>query len=223
LLGESYRRCRTNLELSAATPFKTLLVASGQAGDGKTSMACNLAAAFAAKYEHVLLIDGNLRQPSVHIAFSSDSSRDEDCPCGLAELLLGECTQQEAIQPSDVTGLDLLCAGRAIPNPAELLASQGMKDLIQSLAKEYDRIILDSPPVLLVSDAKMLARLADATVVLFHAAATKRGAAERTLFELEEVGGRVAGCVLFGVEAMKGGYFRQQYRAYRRYLKTQRA
>ena len=69
LLGESYRRCRTNLELSAGEPFKTLLVASGQAGDGKTSMACNLAAAFAAKYERVLLIDGNLRQPSLHIAF----------------------------------------------------------------------------------------------------------------------------------------------------------
>jgi Mrp family chromosome partitioning ATPase len=119
--------------------------------------------------------------------------------------------------------LDLILAGSPAPNPAELLAGRRMKDLIERAAKEYDRIILDSPPVLLVSDAKMLARLADATVLLCNAATTKRGAAERTIFELEEVGANLVGCVLFGAEALKGGYFRQQFRAYRRYLKPQRA
>ncbi len=72
LIGECYRRCRTNLDLSAEDAFKTLLVASGQPGDGKTSVACNLAEAFVAKYERVLLIDGNLRQPSLHLAFPSE-------------------------------------------------------------------------------------------------------------------------------------------------------
>lgn len=220
LLGESYRRCRTNLELLAGEPFKTLVVTSGHGGDGKTSLACNLAAAFAAKYERVLLLDGNLRQPTVHVAFPA---QDEGSPCGLTNVLIGECTWQEALRPSPTAGLDLLCAGRPLPNPAELLAGPCMKDLIETVARQYDRIIIDSPPVLLVSDAKMLARLADATLVLFNAATTKRGAAERTVFELEEVGAHVVGCVLFGAEAMKGGYFRQQYRAYRRYLKPQRA
>jgi succinoglycan biosynthesis transport protein ExoP len=223
LLGESYRRCRTNLELSAGEPFKTLLVASGQAGDGKTSVACNLATAFAAKYERVLLIDGNLRQPSLHIAFPRDSAPSDHPRVGLTNLLVGECTYQEAITPSSLAGLDLIYAGPPMPNPAELLAGHRMKELIESVAREYDRVVLDSPPVLLVSDVKMLARLVDATLLVFNAATTKRGAAERTIFELEEVGAPLVGCVLFGAEAMKGGYFRQQFRAYRRYLKPQRA
>ncbi len=222
LLGESYRRCRTNLELSSPDPFKTLLIASGHPGDGKTSMACNLAAAFAAKYEKVLLIDGNLRQPSLHIAFSSDEPSDRD-QIGLTSLLLGDCTIPEAVRPSNIAGLDLILAGPPAANPAELLASHPMKDLIESVAREYDRIIIDSPPVLLVSDVKILARLVDATLLLFNAATTRRGAAERAIFEFEEVGAHLVGCVLFGAEAMKGGYFRQQFRAYRRYLKPQRA
>jgi capsular exopolysaccharide synthesis family protein len=223
LLGESYRRCRTNLESSADKPFKTLLVASGQAGDGKTSMACNLAGAFAAKYERVLLIDGNLRQPSVHVAFPSEASESDHCEFGLAHLLRGECTYREAVRPSNVAGLDLVCAGPPTSNPAELLAGRRMKELIEAAAKDYDRVIIDSPPVLLVSDAKILAQLADAALVLFNAATTKRGAAERTIFELEEVGANVVGCILFGAAPMKGGYFRQQFRAYRRYLKPQQA
>ncbi len=222
LLGESYRRCRTNLELSAGEPFRTLLVASGQAGDGKTSLACNLAAAFAAKYERVLLIDANLRQSSLHIVFPPDPSSKGRC-LGLTNLLMEECNYQEAIRPSAVAGLDLIDAGSPVPNPAELLASPLMKDLVESIIGEYDRIIIDSPPVLLVSDVKMLARLADATLLVFNAAMTRWGVAERTIFEFEEVGARVVGCVLFGAEAMKGGYFRQQFRAYRRYLKPQRA
>ncbi len=220
LLGESYRRCRINLELSSPEPFKTLLIASGHPGDGKTSMACNLAAAFAAKYEKVLLIDGNLRQPSLHIAFSSDEPSGA-AQIGLTSLLVGDCTVPEAIRPSNIAGLDLILAGPPTPNPAELLTSHRLKELIESVAKEYDRIIIDSPPVLLVSDVKILARLVDATLLLFNAATTRRGAAERTIFEFQEVGAHLVGCVLFGAEAMKGGYFRQQFRAYRRYLKPQ--
>jgi succinoglycan biosynthesis transport protein ExoP len=221
LLGESYRRCRTNLELSDGEPFKTLLVASGQPGDGKTSMACNLAAAFAAKYERVLLIDANLRQPSLHIVFPPDPSSLQP-QVGLTNLLMDECMYQEAIRPSAVAGLDLIDAGSPMPNPAELLAGPRMEEVIETVARAYDRIIIDSPPVLLVSDVKILARLAEATLLVFNAGVTRWGVAERTIFEFEEVGAKVVGCVLFGAEAMKGGYFRQQFRAYRRYLKPQR-
>jgi len=98
-----------------------------------------------------------------------------------------------------------------------------MKDLIEDVAQDYDRVIIDSPPVLLVSDVKILAKLVSATVLVFNATATRRGAAERTLAELQDVGANVIGCVLFRAEAMKGGYFRQQFKAYRRYLKAQLA
>ncbi len=218
LLGECYRRCRTNLDLSADESFKTLLIAGGQPGDGKTSVACNLAEAFAAKYEKVLLIDCNLRQPALQEAFPSEESQ-----FGLTSVLTGECEYEQAVKASGVPGLNLIDAGSPSSNPAELLASLRMKELIEAAAKDYDRVILDTPPVLLVSDVKLLARLADATLLVFNATRTKRGAAERTIFELQDVGANVVGCVLFGVEAMKGGYFRQQFKAYRKYLKGQPA
>ena len=98
-----------------------------------------------------------------------------------------------------------------------------MKEVLEGVAQGYDRVVIDSPPVLLVSDVKVLARLVDATLLVFNAARTKRGAAQRTVFELQEVGANVIGGVLFGAEAMKGGYFRQQQKAYRRYLQPQLA
>jgi len=225
LLGESYRKCRTNLDLSSDAPLKTLLVASGSPGDGRTSVACNLASAFVAKFEKVLLIDGNLRQPSLHLAYplkTPDDAAGRHRP-GLTSILTAECDAHEAIHPSGIEGLDLIYAGPPTANPAELLASQRMRELIESVAHNYDRVIIDSPPVLLVSDVKILAKLVNATILVFNAAATKRGAAERTIGELRDVGANVIGCVLFGAEAMKGGYFRQQFKAYRRYLKAQMA
>jgi len=225
LLGESYRRCRTNLDLSGEAGFKTLLIGSGSPGDGKTSLACNLASAFVAKYEKVLLIDANLRQPNLHLAFPRNGSDDagQSRRTGLTSLLTGQCTIEEAIHPSSITGLDLIYAGPPTASPAELLACYRMKEVLESVAQQYDRVVIDSPPVLLVSDVKVLARLVDATLLVFNAGTTKRGAAQRTIFELHEVGANVMGGVLFGAEAMKGGYFRQQYKAYRRYLKPQLA
>jgi succinoglycan biosynthesis transport protein ExoP len=225
LLGECYRRCRTNLELSTPEGFKSLLVASGQAGDGKSLVACNLAAGFVAKFERVLLIDGNLRQPSLHVAFPRGAAEadNDQRRLGLTNFLMGNSPAREIIRPSGMAGLDLIYAGPPALNPAELLASHRMRELVAALAKHYDRVIIDSPPVLLISDVKILARLVDATLVVLNAATTRRGAAQRTLLELQDVGANIAGCVLFGVTAMKGGYFRQQFRAYRRYLKAQLA
>ncbi|MEN6578777.1 MAG: polysaccharide biosynthesis tyrosine autokinase [Phycisphaerales bacterium] len=223
LIGECYRRCRTNLELSFEDAFKTLLVAGGQPGDGRTSVACNLAEAFAAKYERVLLIDTNLRQPGLHLSFPRDAAEGEPMRPGVTDVLTGECSYVDVVTPSGLAGLDVIFAGPPTSNPAELLASHRMKELIESASTEYDRVIIDTPPVLLVSDVKMLARLANVTLLVFNAAVTRRGAAERTLFELQDVGANVVGCVLFGAEAMKGGYFRQQFKAYRRYLKKQLA
>jgi capsular exopolysaccharide synthesis family protein len=200
-----------------------VLVASGNPGDGRTCVACNLASAFVAKFERVLLIDGNLREPSLHLAFPRQTPDEGGGSrrVGLTSVLTGECAYAEAISPSCVEGLDLIYAGPPTANPAELLASHQMKELLQNVAARYDHVILDGPPVLLVSDVKMLARLVDATLMVFNAAATKRGAAVRTVAELQDIGANVVGCVLFGAEAMKGGYFRQQFKAYRRYLKSQ--
>ena len=223
LISESYRQCRTNLKLSGSgESLKTLLVTSGSPGDGKTSVAVNLATAFVAENKKVLLIDANFRQPTSEKLFpKSDAGRLDDeglsVGFGLSSVLVGQCSAQQAIRSSGIEGLDIIDAGLLPPNPAELLGSARMEEMLKQQRDNYDYIVLDSPPVLLISDAKVLAKRVDATVVVLNAAATRRGTAQRTIRELEDVDANVIGCVLLGAPALKGGYFQEQSKSYRRY------
>lgn len=225
IISESYRRCRTNLELSGAVESsRALLVVSGDAGDGKTSVAVNLATAFVAKDKKVLIIDANFRQPSLQRVFPKMAANDlesEHFNFGLSSVLTNQCNSRDAVRPSGVEGLNVIDTGPLPSNPAELLAGTRMQELIKEQRKEYDHVIVDSAPLLLVSDGKALARLVDATLVVFNAAATSRGAAQRTIRELEEVDATIVGCVLLGVRSMKGGYFQERYRSYQRYQQPQ--
>lgn len=223
LISESYRQCRTNLKLSGSgESLKSLLVTSGSPGDGKTCVAVNLATAFVAENKKVLLIDANFRQPTSEKLFPrSDAGRLDDeglsVGFGLSSVLVGQCSAQQAIRSSGIEGLDIIDAGLLPPNPAELLGSVRMEEMLKQQRNNYDYIVLDSPPVLLISDAKVLAKRVDATVVVFNAAATHRGAAQRTIRELQDVDANVIGCVLLGAPALKGGYFQEQSKSYRRY------
>ena len=227
IISEAYRRCRANLTMSGPEEsHKTILVTSGSAGDGKTSVAANMAAAFVAEDSKVLFVDANFRQPESERLFpKSDAvglnAGDMDPTFGLSSLLMGQCSHREAIRPSGIEGLDVIDAGLLPSNPSELLGSSRMADLIKEQRKNYDFIVLDTPPVLLVSDAKVLARFVDATVLVFNAAATRRGAALRTIREMKDVGGKVVGCVLLGARAMRGGYFHEQFKSYRKYQGSQ--
>lgn len=227
ILSESYRQLRTNLKLSgSADSLKTLLVTSGSAGDGKTSVAVNLAAAFVAEDKRVLLIDANFRRPNLHTLFPKPAAEDEaieELNLGLSTLLAGHCGPDDVIRHSGVEGLDVIDAGPVPANPAELLDAAPMRDLIEQRGQNYDYVVIDGPPVLLVSDAKVLAKLVDATLLVFNAAATRRGAAQRTIRELRDVTAAIVGCALFAVKAMKGGYFREQFKSYRKYQELQLA
>jgi succinoglycan biosynthesis transport protein ExoP len=223
--SESYRRCRTNLKLSGPPDsFKTLLISSGSARDGKTSMAINLATTFVATDKKVLLIDANFRQPNLHSLFPKVQIKEsaEHFDFGLSSVLMHQCTPAEAVRPSGIEGLDIIECGPLPANPAELLGGTRMEELLAMQRKDYDYIIIDGPPVLLVSDAKVLAGLVDATLLVFNAAATSRGAAQRTIRELKDVNARIVGCVLFAARAIKGGYFQEQFKSYRKYQKKAR-
>jgi succinoglycan biosynthesis transport protein ExoP len=98
-----------------------------------------------------------------------------------------------------------------------------MEELLRDQRKKYDHIIIDGPPVLLVSDATVLAGLVDATLVVFNASETSRGAAQRTVRELNKVNAKIVGCVLFAARAIKGGYFLEQYKSFKKYQKAQLA
>lgn len=228
IISESYRRLRTNLKLSGTEEsLKTLLVTSGAAGEGKTSVAVNLATTFVAENKNVLLIDANFWRPRLHAIFppplDEQAGANEESEFGLSTLLAGLCGYQEIIRPSGIEGFDLIDSGPLPPNPAELLGGAQMKQLVKHQRESYDYVIIDGPPVLLVSATKILAKLVDGTALVFNAGATRRGAALRTIRELKDVNAEVLGGVVFAVKAMKGGYFTEQFRSYQEYQKLQLA
>ncbi len=229
IISESYRRLRTNLKLSdSAESAKVLLVCSGAPAEGTTSVAVNLATAFVAENRKVLLIDANFWRPSLHKIFPKTQSQQQEpsetadtgeSEFGLSTLLTGLCGYREVIRTSGTPGFDIIDSGLLPSNPAELLGSPQMEQLIKHQRQNYDYVLVDGPPALLVSEAKMLARLADATVLVFNAASTRRGAAIRTIRELKEVNTFIVGCVLFAVKSMKGGYFQEIFESYQKYQK----
>ncbi len=221
--GEAYRQFRTNLKLSSNGALnKVLLISSCYAGDGKTVVATNLATTLAGENKKVLVIDTNLWQPGLHKAFPRPSIDGQIAPnseLGLNHLLRGQCDANDVIRQCDVEGLSIIDAGRLSSKPAHLLASQRMEELLKQQRDNYDYIIIDGLPVLLVSESKILARLVDGTILVFNAATTRRGAAQRAIRELKDVDANVLGCVIFGARILKGGYFHEQFKSYQRYHK----
>ena len=243
IISESYRRFRTNLKLSGSKQLsKVLLISSPVPGDGKTSAAVNLATAFVAEKKKVLLIDANFFRPDLHNVFpvpqelaAEDVSEKElkrkrkspkkakPSEFGLSTFLAGLCSYTRIIRPSEIEGLDIIDSGPLPPNPAELLSSVNMQQLLKHQQQDYDYVIVDGPPVLLASESKSLARFVDGTILIFNAGSTRRGVAMRTIRELKEVNAPLIGCVLFAVKAMKGGYFSKQFSLYQKYQKPQLA
>ena len=224
IMSECYRQFRTNLKLSGGDEArKVLLVTSGGAGDGKTSIAANLAATLVAENKKVLLIDANFRRPMTTSLFPKSSVDALDGPggdYGLSNYLMGQCELTSGIiRSSGVEDFDIIDSGPLPGSPGEVLASARMHELIETNRDVYDYIIIDGPPML-VSDAKTLAAQADGTILVFNTENTHRGAALRTLRELSAINARLVGTVLVGVKAMKGGYFQEAFRSYQDYQKV---
>jgi len=224
IMSECYRQFRTNLRLSGSgESHKTLLVTSGRAGDGKTSVAVNLSATLVAEDKKILFIDTNFRRPSTATLFprtEADGSVAEHVDFGLSNYLMGQCEYDDVVRTSGIEGFDIIDSGPLPSNPAEILGSANMTKLLEKSRELYDSVVIDGPP-LLISDAKILAAQADGTIVVFNAAATRRGAAQRTLRELRDINANLIGGVLVGVRSMKGGYFQEVYRSYQAYQQIQ--
>lgn len=223
IVSEAYRQLQVNLKLSKApNEAKVIFISSCGAGEGKTAVAINLATTLVGQGKKVLLIDANFWRSMLHKAFSKDGL---DRPCdeklksdfGLSNLLAGEATAEMVIRPSGIEQFDVIDAGPAPSDPTQVLGSENMSRLIAENRENYDHIIIDGPPVLLVTSAKILASLADGTILVFNADLTRRGAAQRAVRELRVVNVTVIGCVLMGTRVLKGGYFYEQYRSYQRY------
>lgn len=204
-VAEACRSLRTAFHFGAkGRNAKTVLVASPNSGDGKSTLVSNLAIAIAQTGRKVLVIDADLRRPSQHEIFGVE---DAD---GLSTVLTEEKDPTGSIQKTTVANLDVLPCGPIPENPAEILNSPHFADMLEELSDKYDHVIIDSPPVVGVTDARIIAASCDATLLVLKAESTNRKLAELTRDGLLSVGGQLLGVVLNGVPstgaANYGGY-----------------
>jgi succinoglycan biosynthesis transport protein ExoP len=201
-LVEAFRSLRTSILLSTADrPPSTLLVSSTQPGEGKTTIATNLAIALAQVGQRVLLVDADLRSPSLHRLFGTQEN------LGLVSCLSGHQDWHSVVRPSGSPGLDLLFCGPIPPNPSELLSSRSMEALIQSAREQYEFIILDSAPMLALADSRILATQVSGVLLVVKNAAIPREQVKQTLSGIRSVGANVVGVALNSVDLHTIGYY----------------
>jgi capsular exopolysaccharide synthesis family protein len=206
---ESYRMLRTSVLLSTAgAPPKTILITSSQPGEGKTTTAVNTAISLSQLGASVLLIDADLRRPAVHTAFKIPHAR------GLSNYLSSHTPLDDLIVKLPVPNLSVLPCGPIPPNPAELISSDRMKDLLRALGRQFDHILIDSPPLISVTDPIILSTMVDGLVLVVQAGKSTRGLVSRARRELARVGARVFGVVLNNVNVKREGYDDYDYYRY---------
>lgn len=196
--SEQYRTIRTNIEFSSVdTEVKSLLITSAGPEEGKSTTAANLAVVFAQQGKKVLLIDADLRKPTVHFTFKLDNGT------GLTSLLLKQMPFQKAVLPADEANLDILTSGPIPPNPAELLSTGAMKDLLSEAAAVYDKVILDTPPVLAVADTKILGSYTDGAIMVISSGKTDKEKAAKAKEALDYCPCKLLGAVMNGKKQTK--------------------
>ena len=210
--AEAYRNLRMNLMFMSTDdePIRTLLFSSPGPNEGKSTTAINFAVMLAQQGQRVLLIDADLRRPALHRAM--DVLREP----GLTNLMVGDAELREAVRPNVLPNLDLLPSGPFPPNPSELLNSKTMQRLLEEFEGKYSHVILDTPPILAVTDSAVLGVHTDGVVLVLRSGETEQRAAERAVDQLRRVGVRVFGAVLNEVSSatVEESYYMQYYYSY---------
>jgi non-specific protein-tyrosine kinase len=199
-ISEAYRTLRTNLDFAGLDQaLNTLLITSPEPGAGKSTMLANLAVVSAQAGRKVILVDTDLRRPSLHSLFRLSNEH------GLTDMVMDEAAlSQPPLQETEVPGLRVLASGPLPPNPADLLGSQRMGEVIAALKAEADQVLLDAPPVVLVTDAAVLSTQVDGVLLVIGAGKTRREMARTAVQRLEQVNARIVGSVLAGVQLEVG-------------------
>ncbi len=210
--AEAYRNLRMNLMFLSTEedPIRTLLFSSPGPSEGKSTTSINFAVMLAQLGERVLLVDADIRRPALHRAM--DILREP----GLTDLLIGDADIREAVRPNVLPNLDVLPSGPFPPNPSELLNSKKMERLLREFEGTYNHIILDSPPILAVTDSAALGTHTDGMVLVLRSGETEQRAAERAVDQVRRVGVRVFGAVLNEVASstVEESYYMQYYYSY---------
>jgi polysaccharide biosynthesis transport protein len=200
-ISEASRGLRTNVSfMSPDKPYKSLLVTSASPSEGKTTVACCLAVAMAQAGHKVLLVDCDLRRPRLHRVFQKTNER------GVTSTLVDRSGLKAAVAVTEVPGLSLLASGPSCPNPAESLQSNAFQSLLEELGRDFDRIVIDSPPIGPVTDAVILSTRVDASIMVIRALSTTRDAAMHARRALEDVRANLIGAVLNAADPSRANY-----------------
>lgn len=206
IVAEQFKTIRTNINFSMPDKnIETLLITSSSPSEGKSTVASNVAVVFAQEGKKVLIVDADMRKPTMHYTFRKVNS------VGLSNLLARQATIQEVVTQTEVENLELITCGPIPPNPAELLASKTMDSLLEALKTQYDIIIFDAPPVLSVTDAQILSNKCDGTLLVIDSGRTEKESAERAKEALDISKANLLGVVLNNFILEKDHYYYQYY------------
>ncbi|MFD1772539.1 CpsD/CapB family tyrosine-protein kinase [Paenibacillus rhizophilus] len=203
-VSEAFRALRTNIDFSSVDDkIQVIMVTSSGPEEGKSTVTANLAAAYAQADKKVVLIDADMRKPTGHRTFSLSNRY------GLSSLLSQQANLDEVIQGSEVPNLSIITSGPIPPNPAEMLASNRMSAVLQELRQRFDIILIDTPPLLAVTDAQIMATKSDGVIMVVSYGRVKRDIAVKAKANLDRVGCRVLGVVMNNVKrkASEGYYY----------------
>jgi len=204
---EAYKTLRTNVRFSlSGEGCKKFCITSGMASEGKSITMLNLAISFAQTGQKVLLIDADLRRPSLAKLLV------EKATPGLSNVLVGMCRPEDAIRESPFPNLDILLSGEIPPNPSELLGNHRMKNLIDQMSQVYDYILVDTPPVGIVADTCVVASYLDGVLFLIRQGRTEKDIVARGVRQLEMSDAKLMGFVLNGAEQEGGTKYKYKYR-----------
>ncbi|GEO58564.1 CpsD/CapB family tyrosine-protein kinase [Companilactobacillus bobalius] len=191
IISEQFKTIRTNIQFSSVDkPLKSILFTSSEPSEGKSTVSSNIAVTWAQQNEKVLLIDADLRRPTVHQTFNVDNKK------GLSNYLLGNATFEEIIQPTDFHNLYVITSGPIPPNPSELLGSNKIKQLFTRLSESFGLLILDAPPINTVTDAQVLANLVDGVILVVPQGIANKAAVAHAKQALLMVHAHILGAVM---------------------------
>jgi len=193
-ISEQYRGIRTNIEFANIDrDLKVIVCSSPSPGEGKSTTIANLAVAFAGQEKNVLLIDADLRRPTLQLKFTGNPYK------GLTNILVEKLKIEDVARQTEVDNLWLINAGTIPPNPAELLGSNAMKDFLENAKTKFDIILIDTPPILAVTDARILAKHADGFILVVRSGHTKKHELALAKEQLDQAQINIIGTILHGV------------------------
>lgn len=210
VVSEAFRNLRTNIQYSNIDDkIRSIVITSSTVGEGKTVVSSNLAVSIAFTGKKVLILDCDLRKPNIHKKMGILNLK------GLTNVLIGEDSFEDVVQRSEeIPELHILTSGPIPPNPSELLGSKKMEELLNNLEDKYDMIVIDSPPIGIVTDAAILSTIADGVLLVTAAGKTEIDTAKRSKELLENVNANIIGVVLNKVSMKNRSYYKYGYYKY---------